>query len=174
MIKSQSWTAIGRRAFLIVLPLSALLIVAGVLCYWGLGINRIGDNLIVLAAQPPVADRRSAGLLAISIPTILLLAGLWRLFVMFRPLNSPEQLGVQTVRHLRVFASFSAASAITAFFLSGVLRWAMGVFDDAPLWTHLGFSFLHATVLFFCAVIFMASRLIEAGYAYKRETEEYV
>lgn len=173
MAARQRFIGFARLGFLVGIPLVAILIIVGVVSYWGFGRAGFGDNFIILADQPPVADRRVFGLLAALVPTGLMLCSLWRLFQMFTVENR-SLMGPTTVGHLRGFSLFSVWTVISAFLLSGVMRWAMGVFDNAPLWTHLGFSVTHAAILFGAFIIYVATFLIEEGYSYKQETQEYV
>ena len=173
MLAHSQFIKLARIGFLGVIPLFALLIVAGVVSYWGFGVAGYGDNFIILADEAPVPERRIYGLIAALAPTGLMLGALWRLHQMF--LNAGDNLmGQTTVTHLRSFSLLSIWTVVTAFLLSGVMRWAMGVFDNAPLWTHLGFSVTHAAILFGAFIVYVATYLIEEGYAYKREIEEYV
>lgn len=179
MSRSKSWVRIASVGFIVVLPLLAIVAVAGVLAFWAFGIDRVdsaafGPNFVVLAQAPPVPERQVYGLLATLVPLLLWLYAQYRLFVMFSLCAMGQAVGEPTVRHLRAFSLYAALAVLTGFALSGVMRWAAGRFDDAPLWTHLGFSTTHATVLFMAAVMFVASHIIEEGYGYKRETEEYV
>lgn len=181
MIESRSkfWLRPASVVFIILIPLAILLALAALITYWGFGIDRVhsgvfGDNFIVLADRPPIADRRTFGLLA-SIPALLLWsAAMWNLLIMFVNFNRGILIGVEMVKHLRAFSLYSFLAVIAGFTLSGAMRWAMGVFDNAPLWTHLGFSTTHASILLTSAIIFFASHMIEEGYRYKQETEEYV
>lgn len=173
------WLRAGAIGFLVVIPVLLLTALAGLVAYWGFGLAEIdggplGARFIVLADRPPEPDRRFFGLLA-CLPAMglqLLGAGsLWRLFAGFR---FGSLVGAAAIRHLRSFAGYTALAVLAAFALSGVMRWAAGVFDDAPLWTHLGFSTTHAAVLFMAALVYMASFIIEEGEHYRRETEDYV
>lgn len=162
--------------FLCLIPLLALVAIAGVVSFWGFGVDHVdsslvGQNFLVLGEAPPVPDRRVFGLLAALVPLLLWLYAQGRLFALCA---SGRALGPETVRHLRAFSLFAALAVLAGFALSGVMRWAAGEFDDAPLWTHLGFSTTHAAVLFMAAIMFVASHIIEEGYGYKRETEDYV
>ncbi len=165
--------------FLVVIPLIVLFAVFCAVAYWCFGIASIdsevfGADFLVIASQPPVSERRLWGMLAMLPALLFWLYSMWRLFLMFLNFNSDSPVGLITIGHLRSFSLFSLLTVIAAFLLSGVMRWAAGVFDDAPLWTHLWFSPAHLVLLFCSAVIYIASHIIEAGYAYKRETEEYV
>ncbi|MEO0883088.1 MAG: hypothetical protein AAFY34_10175 [Pseudomonadota bacterium] len=173
MNNARGWMKVVRAVFLICLPLLGLAIIAGVTLYWGFGVAMLGDNFIVLADRQPLPERRFWGLSAVLVPTGLMLAALWRLFEMFRE-TDVQRIRLSAIHHLRAFAGLSIGTVASAFLLSGVMRWAMGVFDDAPLWTHLGFSVSHAATVFGAAVVYFATYLIEEGYAYKLETEEYV
>ncbi|MEZ5947542.1 MAG: DUF2975 domain-containing protein [Hyphomonas sp.] len=170
---SRPWLAVARTGFLIAIPVLCLLIVSAVTLYWGMGIAVLGNNFIVLADPAPVPERRMAGLAAALVPTVFMLIALWRLFQIFRETDT-SVLGPATVRNLRAFAALSICTVVSAFLLSGVMRWAMGMFDDALLWTHLGFSVVHLSVLFGAMVVYVATHLIEEGYACRRELEEYV
>lgn len=179
MSRSRNWVTIASIGFLCIIPLLALVAVAGVVAFWGFGVDRVdstlfGPNFLVLAEAPPVPERQMFGLAAVLVPLLLWLYAQYRLFVMFGLCAKGRAVGVETVRHLRAFSLYAALAVLTGFALSGVMRWAAGRFDDAPLWTHLGFSTTHAAVLFMAAIMFVASHIIEEGYGYKRETEEYV
>jgi len=160
--------------FLTLIPLLMVLIIVGIGLYWGAGINRLGGNFVVLAETVPIAERRLYGLVAASVPAALFLRGLWHLFRMFMRTGKEALLVADTVTRLRAFAKYSVLAVLSAFLLSGVMRWAMGVFDNAPLWTHLGFSITHGAILFLAAVIYVATLLIEEGHGYKKEMEEYI
>ncbi|KCZ94150.1 DUF2975 domain-containing protein [Hyphomonas johnsonii] len=170
----KSWLRIASAAFLVTIPILAAAILAGTVTYWGLGIHEIGDNTIVLYDAPPVAERRVYGLLATLVPAALLIYALWQLFRMFLGFNTIDHVDTRTIVRLKAFSLFTFLGVLAAFLLSGVMRWAIGEFDNAPLWTHLGFSAAHAAVMFCTAVIYVAASIIDEGYAYKRETEEYV
>lgn len=179
MSRPLSWLRAASAGFIIAIPVMAVTAIAGVIAYWGLGLDRLGnaslgENFIVFAVNAPVPERRAYGLIA-TLPALLLwLYSMWRLFVMFLRFHTGRVIGLETVRHMRAFSLFAFLAVMAGFLLSGVMRWAMGVFDAAPLWTHLGFSTTHAAVLFTSAVVYVASYIIEEAYAYKRETEEYV
>ena len=177
--RSKGWVRGASAGFLVAIPLLMLVATASVVVYWGFGLNRLGNdvlgqNFIVLWDQPPVAERRVYGLLAVLPALGFWLFAMQRLFVMFRNFYAGRTVGLETIRLLRSFALYSAIAVMAAFAFSGVMRWAAGQFDDAPLWTHLGFSATHAAVLFTAAIVFVASHIIEEGYEYKKETEEYV
>lgn len=177
--RSKRWVRLASLGFLIVIPLLAAIVILGVVAFWGFGLDRLGNatlgaNFFVLAEEPPVPERRIYGLLAVLPVAALWLYAMARLFAMFWQFRRGEVMAVTTIAHLRSFALFASLSVIAGFLLSGVMRWAMGRFDDAPLWTHLGFSGTHAAVLFMAAIMFVASHIVEEGYAYKRETEDYV
>lgn len=176
MSTSQGWLRATSAAFLVLIPLLAA---AGLFCvaaYWGFGLARIGDasTHMLLADAPPVPGRQVYGLIAAGIPLLLWLYAMLRLFLLFLYFRRGEALVLRTVRELRAFALYLALTVIAGFALSGMARWAMGRFDDAPLWTHLGFSTTHAAVLFMAGIVYVASHIIEQGYGYRRETEEYV
>jgi Protein of unknown function (DUF2975) len=179
MSRSNKWLRAASVCFLVLIPLLAAAAIAGIVVYWGFGIDRwgnatLGQNFIVLTDRPPVPERQVFGLLA-SLPALVLwLYAMARLFVMFRSVGAGKVMALDTIRHLRAFALFSALSVVAGFALSGVMRWAIGEFDDQPLWTHLGFSVTHASVLFTSAIIFVASHIIQEGLEYKNEVEEYV
>lgn len=170
---------LASRIFLVLIPLIAALALAGVILFWGFGVERLGNdalgrNFIVLFEDAPLPERRLYGLLA-SLPVLFFwFYASWHLFAMFRNFLAGQFVGLETVRRLRAYAVYSALAVLSAFVLSGVMRWAMGYFDDAPLWTHLGFSVTHAAMLFSSAIIYVASHIVEQGYAYKKETEDYV
>ncbi|MBC2777323.1 DUF2975 domain-containing protein [Parasphingopyxis marina] len=179
MSRLKRWIIVASVGFLCLIPLFALVAIAGVVSYWGFGVDHVdsslfGPNFLVLAEAPPVPERQVYGLVAALVPLLLWLCAQVRLFVMFALCASGRALGTATVRHLRAFSLYAALAVLSGFALSGVMRWAAGEFDDAPLWTHLGFSTTHAAVLFMAAIMFVASHIIEEGYDYKRETEEYV
>ena len=167
---------IAVTVMLVILPLIAVVAIVGVFGYWGFGIVRLGGESthMVLAEVAPEPDRRIYGLLAALMPLATGLYALWRLFTLFLHFRRGELVGHKTVRDLRAFSLFLALTVIAGFALSGVMRWAMGRFDDAPLWTHLGMSSTHSTVLLLAVIVYVASHVIEEGYAYKRETEDYI
>ncbi|MEO9543415.1 MAG: hypothetical protein ABJ269_15925 [Parasphingorhabdus sp.] len=152
----------------------ATIILAGLITYWGFGVDRLGGNFIVFSGVVPIEERRVFGFLASSVPTIFVQIALWHLFMMFRQYSQTKLVALRTISHLRAFAKYSLLTVISAFLLSGVMRWAMGVFDDAPLWTHLGFSITHLVMLFSSAIIYIATYLIEEGYRHGQEIQEYV
>lgn len=170
---------LASRIFLVLTPLIAALALAGVVLFWGFGVERIGNdalgrNFIVLFEDAPLPERRIYGLGA-SLPVLFFwFCASWHLFAMFHNFLAGQLVGLATVRRLRAYARYSALAVLSAFALSGVMRWALGYFDDAPLWTHLGFSVAHAAMLFSSAIIYVASHIVEQGYAYKKETEDYV
>ncbi len=174
MFDSKPLVKLACRGFLIAIPVIAIVIVSAVITFWGFGINRLGGNFIVLHELAPVPERRLAGFAAVCVPVLFSLGALWHLFWMFRQYSRTQMVAIQTIRHLRAFCTYSVLTAVTAFLLSGVLRWAMGVFDDAPLWTHLGLSVSHMIVLFAAAIIYLATYLIEEGYRHGEEIREYV
>lgn len=179
MSRSSPGIRAASSAFLILIPLLMILTTAGVVLFWGFGIHRLGNenlgqNFLVLYGTPPVPGRELYGLLATAPILGLWFYAAWRLFAMFRNFLKGPVVGPETIRHLRAYARFSALAILASFLLSGVIRWALGVFDNAPLWTHLGFSITDAAMLFSSALIFVASHIIEQGYAYKKEIEEYV
>jgi len=165
--------------FLGLIPLLCLAAVFSLLAFWGWGVAEIdgpagADRLIVLAEQGPVAGRGIYGLLA-SLPALAFgLVAAWHLLALFAGFRFGGLVGPQAIRRLRGFAGFTALAVMAAFVFSGVMRWALGVFDDAPLWTHLGFSAVHAAILLMAGVVYMASEIVEEGYTYKREAEDYV
>ncbi len=177
--RHKKWVRIASLGFLILIPVLALLAVCAVFIFWGLGENTLGNDalgsrFIVFAENPPHAARQLYGLLA-SIPALgFWLYSMWRLFSMFMEFRTGPLIADKTIRHLRAFSVFSFLAVVAGFVLSGVMRWAAGVFDDAPLWTHLGFSTTHASILFTSAIIYVASFIVEEGYSYKRETAEYI
>ncbi|QLC23717.1 hypothetical protein HFP57_00830 [Parasphingopyxis algicola] len=179
MSRSKGAVRAASAVLTVLIPFFALLAISGVVLFWGFGVHRIGnaalgENFIVLLDQPPVPERRLYGLVA-TLPALLFwLYASWRLFLMFRAFHTGPLIGPVTIRHLRAYALFSALAVLSAFLLSGVMRWALGQFDDAPLWTHLGFSVTHGLMLFSSAILYVASHVIEEGYAYRKETEEYV
>ncbi|WDI33115.1 hypothetical protein PUV54_07885 [Hyphococcus flavus] len=179
MGRSKQWLRLTSIGFLIVIPFLAFLAVAGIAAYWGFGVDRwgndfVGENFIVIAEHPPVPERRLFGLAAILAPLTFLLLGFWRLFQLFLTFHDGRLVASGTINHLKAFSVFSSLAVLTSFMFSGVMRWAMGVFDNAPLWTHLGFSTTHAAVLFTSAIVYAATHIIEEGYAYKQETKEYL
>jgi len=177
--RQKKWVRAASAGFLMAIPLLAILAVSGVFIFWGLGQNTLGNDalgseFIVLAENPPHAERRFYGLIASAPALLFWLYSMWRLFRMFLDFRTDSMIADNTIKHLRAFSLFSFIAVITGFLLSGVMRWAAGVFDDAPLWTHLGFSTTHASVLFTSAIIYVASFIVEEGYAYKREAAEYI
>ena len=177
--RQNKWVRIASIGFVLLIPLLAALAVSGVFIFWGFGQNTLGNEalgsrFIVFAENPPHAERHLYGLVA-SLPALgCWLYSMWRLFRMFVEFRTGPLVADKTIKHLRAFSFFSFLAVVAGFLLSGVMRWAAGVFDDAPLWTHLGFSTTHAAVLFTSAIIYVASFIVEEGYAYKRETTEYI
>lgn len=179
MSTTQNGIRLASHIFMVLIPLIACLALAGVILFWGLGVERLGNdtlgrNFIVLFEDTPRPERRIYGLLATLPALFFWFCASWHLFAMFRNFLAGQLVGPVTVRRLRAYAVYSALAVLAAFLFSGVMRWAMGYFNDAPLWTHLGFSVSHAAMLFSSAIIFVASHIIEQGYAYKKETEDYV
>lgn len=177
--RREQWLRIGAAGFLVLIPVLVLAAVAGLVAYWGFGLAEIdggvlGDRFIVLADRAPDPERRLFGLLACLPALAFQLLGAWSLWRLFAGFRFGALVGMAAIRHLRSFAGYTALAVLAAFALSGVMRWAAGVFDDAPLWTHLGFSTTHAAVLFMAALVYMASFIIEEGEHYRRETEDYV
>ncbi len=174
MIKSKPWLRLASLGFIIVIPLMAIFLVGGIILYWGFEVKIIGDNFITLAGQGPIPERKLYGVLASLPATLFWLYALWRLFLLFFNFQIGKLVNERTISHLRYFSMFSLLSVTSGFLLSGVVRWAMGVFDNAPLWTHLGFSNMHGAILFSAAIIYVVTHIIEEGFAYKEETKEYV
>lgn len=162
------------RVFLVVIPLLGVAIVAGIAAYWGFGYNRLWDNTLVLHELDPVPDRRIYGLFAAAVPGWLALLALWHLFNVFSQTQAGAGLALRVIHHLRAFSRYSILMALAAFVLSGVMRWAMGAFNDAPFWTHLNFSITHLIVIVGATIIHVSSHLIEQGYQFGQEVQEYV
>lgn len=177
--RSMLGVRIVSLTFVVFTPLLALCATAGVIAFWGFGLDRwgnaaLGDNFIVLADVPPVADRRIYGLLATLPPLILSLCAMAHIFALFLTFSAGNLVAQRTIQHLRAFSGYSALAVICGFLLSGVMRWALGVFNDAPFWTHLGFSVTHAAILFGAAIVYAASYIIEEGFAYRQELGDYI
>jgi|GEM_PF-7019244 len=173
------WLQAGAMGFLVLIPVLVLAALGGLVAYWGFGLAEIdggplGARFIVLADHPPEPDRRLFGFLACLPPLVFQLLGAWSLWRLFAGFRFGSLVGAAAIRHLRSFAGYTALAVLTGFALSGVMRWAAGAFDDAPLWTHLGFSTTHAAILFMAGLVYMASFIVEEGEEYRRETEDYV
>ncbi|MBL4871294.1 MAG: hypothetical protein JKX72_10110 [Robiginitomaculum sp.] len=174
MVKSKTWLRLASLGFIMLIPLMALFLLVGLVLYWGFDVRILGKNFIILADQGPVPERKVYGALASLPATLLWVYALWRLFLLFFNFQIGKLVNEKTISHLRCFSLFSLLSVTSGFLLSGVVRWAMGVFDNEPLWTHLGFSDTHGAVLFSAAIIYVVTHIIEEGFAYKKETKEYV
>jgi len=168
------WTRLVTMTFMVTIPILGLAIVTFFIMFWGLGIDRLGDNTLVIANDAPLPQRRTIGLIAALVPSLLVLQSLWHLFEMFRGIHSGNALTRKTVKSLRWFSTYACLATISAIALSGVIRWAMGEFDDQPLWTHLQISPVDLAVLFMAGVTWAASSAIEDGIAMAREVQDYV
>lgn len=168
------WTRLVTMTFILAIPILGLAIIAFFLMFWGLGIDRLGGNTVVIASAAPLPERRIIGLIAALVPSVLALQSLWHLFEMFRRIHRGDALTSKTVRSLRWFSTYACLAAISAIALSGVIRWAMGEFDDQPFWTHLQITPVHWAVLFMAGVTWAASSAIEDGIAMAREVQDYV
>ncbi len=166
-------------AFLTYIPLLAIWMVGVEYAYWGLGLDRfgndfLGQNFYVIYPTPPIPERQIYGGLAALPVLICRLIALWFLWKMFFNFTKEKIMIGETVRLLRQYAKYSVFGVVAFFFLSGVRRWGIGEFSDMPLWTHLQLNSHEFAILFSSAIIYVASKVIEEGNKYKAETESYV
>ena len=113
------------------------------------------------------------GLVAIPV-LVLRLISYAHLWLMFRNFTREDIHVSQTVHRLKQYAKYAAFGVVAFFFLSGVRRWGIGEFSNAPLWTHLQFTRHETAILFTSAIIYVAAKVIEQGNQFKAETESYV
>lgn len=170
---------LASYAFLIYIPLFALWIIALPIIYWGLGLERLGNDLIgqnfyEIYVNPPIEGRALYGGLS-AIPVVLLrLVALWFLWKMFYNFIRGKILISDTVHHLKQYAKYSCLAVVVFFFLSGIRRWALGEFDDLLVFARFQLNPHETAILFSSAIIYVASKIIEEGNKYKAETESYV
>lgn len=179
MRSSMERIKLASYVFVIVIPLMGLWLITLDVAYWGFGIERfnsniLGQNFYVIYPNTPVIERQIYGGLA-AIPVLLLrLLSFWFLWKMFYNFTRDKIFISETVYHLKHYAKFAVFGVIAFYFLSGIRRWAIGEFSNAPLWTHLQLNPHETAILFTSAIIYVASMVIEQGNRYKSETESYV
>ncbi len=179
MSKSKTWLKISTASGLVLIPIIALASISAVCAYWLFDVDRIssslwGENFIVLHSQPPVEDRKFYGFAASLLPLCLWNYALYRLFMLFYRYNQNQVLVRALILDTRAFAASCGFAVISGFLLSGVMRWSAGVFDNGPLWTHLGFSTTHGALLLCSLILYLASHIIEEGYRCQQENSEFV
>lgn len=179
MSNLKSRRAIDRFSLFImaVIPAIAFFSVLLTGLYWGAGVNVIwlaDSTNLVLAETPPHAERRTAGLIAVTPALAAWLYALWNLFQMFRDIRKGAIFNIWTIRRLRAYSLFSALTALFTVAGSGARRWAQGEFSDMPLWTHIQISIEHWLLAFTALIFYFVACVLEWAKEYKEEAESYV
>lgn len=174
MSSTTKWLRRASLFFLILIPIIALLAVATYTVYWVFGVNVIGNNAIVLATTQPLAERRIYGLVAAAPSLLLWLVALFWLFQVFHGFIGGAFFARTTINYMRKFSLFTCVSVVLDIAFSGVRRWAAGVFDDAPLYTHIGISMEHLLLVFMALAFYTISFVLLEADRYKQEIEDYI
>ena len=160
-------------AMLLVIPVIAALAVLIPAVYWWGGVYNVGDNTIVLAETPPREGYAWFGWLVGLPSTLAWLYALYRLWRMFDSLRTELFISDAAARDLRAYSLFTILTVAFDVATSGARRWAMGEFDNAPLYTHININIDHFTLLFTAAIFLIVSMVMVEANRYKAETEQY-
>ncbi len=171
--RTRIWLRRTSIAMLWIIPVIVLIAAAILLVYWGFGINNIGDNTLVLFDTPPRPGARLLGF-AVALPSLLAwLYALYRLRRMFLRFSHELFVDRAAALDLRAFSLFTIIAVIFDIVTSGARRWAQGLFDNAPLWTHININAAHLSHIFTAVIFLIVSFVLLEAERYKTETEQY-
>lgn len=125
--------------------------------------------------QPLTGWQRMAGMLAMELPVLLLVAGIWQARRCFQRVLEGEFFSTHTVAHLRWFAVWATASA-----LAGIVECT--VVAMVLTWNHppgqkqfvVSLGTDQFVLLFVAGMVWLMARVIAQGQALAEENEKFI
>ena len=171
---TRAWLRRFSIAMVWLIPLIVIASLALQFIYWGLGLNVLGENFLVITEQAPREGARLFGFL-VGVPALAAwFYALWRLWRLFSKFRRELFIDKAAALDLRAYSTFAIVAVILDIATSGARRWAMGVFDNAPLWTHININTEHLTLVFSALIFLVVSFVLIEANRYKTETEQYL